>query len=830
LNNYIYNDPDLNFVRVQYRRTGGDGAWINIDSLSKADLESSPVFKLVNWDMSDLADGPYEIRAITQCYDVGLPPGISEVIKGRLETKPPVLFGEPQPADGVLSPDDEISITFTKRVDCTEVFQADGIGTNINLNNIALLDMTDGGILVDAIIACKDEKIIITPNISNQYIENHVLRAVATDIKDLYGNPADQVIWEFYVNRSNLFWHELDIDEVVVVGNELMVTREIRNQSGEQTSYSINDIPDWMDVFPTSGSLAPGAIQVVKFIFPSDLVAGSYSTSINLNTVDGNEPLKVDLRVACPGPEWVLNPADYSFSMNLTLQLNIEGTLSSDRLDKIGAFVDGKLRGIGKVQYHRDLDKYLAFLTVYSNEAVGETITFQIWDASSCLLYGSTIETFPFVADDLIGSPLVPQIIYTDNQILRKIYLHPGWNWISYNINLTNASTNNALSSLTNPAGGLIKSQTEFSVYSELLTSWLGDLETLSHLTMYQYNSLTYDSLALLGAPVDPSTEIPTVAGWNWIGYLPQYGLPVTQALSSLTPLNGDIVKGQVSFAQYVAGVGWIGNLNFMSSPNGYLLKLSNPGILSYPAEESPVVGDMSENTGKFSAIYPEVKYTYLDIIHDEAKPDNHWNVSPQDFEYSMNTIAVVVKSPEGNILKDGDEVGVFVGAEVRGSSKAIYIPVLDAYMIFLTIYADMEGELLKFKLYDASDNKVYELAESTGFRINGIWGQADDPIQLHLEEVSGIDDDLNLRNNLVVYPNPAGYYVYINYTAVVNDNVNIVITDIFGKVVKEMNIKAEQDQNVIEWKPEALVPNGIYLITLRSDLGVYTRKVELLR
>ena len=38
-------------------------------------------------------------------------------------------------------------------------------------------------------------------------------------------------------------------------------------------------------------------------------------------------------------------------------------------------------------------------------------------------------------------------------------------------------------------------------------------------------------------------------------------------ALKALTPLNGDIVKGQSSFAQYVAGVGWIGKNTLLIHP-----------------------------------------------------------------------------------------------------------------------------------------------------------------------------------------------------------------------------------------------------------------------
>lgn len=832
LNSYINDDPDLEVVRVQYRRTGGDGAWINIVEIPKAEL-TNPVSKNIQWDMTELADGPYEIRAVTQCFS-GLPPGISEVIKGRKETKPPVLFGKPQPSDGVLQPGDEISITFSKRINCIQIFPADGIGTNINLNNMALQDVTLGGVLIDADFVCKDDQIIIIPKINKRFIENHVLRVTATGIKDLYGNPIPAPIkWEFYVNQSNLYWHGGDIDEVVLEGNELMVRREIRNQSGEITSFLIEGYPEWMQIFPTAGALEPGQILPVNFVFPADLVANAYATVVQMQTIDGNEPMKVDLRVACPSPEWNVDPSQYSFSMNLTLQLDIEGEIAEDKLDKVGAFVDGQLRGLGTVQYSRSLDRYLVFLTVYSNIPAGETVTFQIWDASACLLFASTIETFPFVADGLIGSPLTPQVIHTDNQVLRKIQIHPGWNWLSYNIDLTDPTTNNALSLLTNPAGGLIKSQTAFSTYSIGAGSWLGDLTDLSHLTMYQYNSLAYDSLILIGAPVDPTTQIPLVAGWNWIGYLPQYGLPVTEALQSLDPVNGDIIKGQISFAQYVAGVGWVGNLNFLNTPNGYLLKLANVDTLVYPSldDESNILD--SQAAGRFTkpSGFAENTLTDIDTKSAEIASASHWSVTPQNFEFSMNAIAVVVNENTQNLLKDGDEVAAFVGNEVRGVGKAMYVAALDSYFIFMTMYANKEGELVTFKYYSNQEAKEYNIIQNKGFTINAVWGKIETPVELTLATTVSTSDDIIAKDDhLVIYPNPAGYYVYINFTSMIDEEISLTITDLLGAEVKSFEHKVEQGQNVIEWKPGASLPNGLYMVTLKTQKGIYSRLAELLR
>ena len=45
---YDKSDSDLELMRVQYRRSQGDGAWINIAEIQKADL--GPVFTIVPWN------------------------------------------------------------------------------------------------------------------------------------------------------------------------------------------------------------------------------------------------------------------------------------------------------------------------------------------------------------------------------------------------------------------------------------------------------------------------------------------------------------------------------------------------------------------------------------------------------------------------------------------------------------------------------------------------------------------------------------------------------------------------------------------------------------
>lgn len=834
LNDFNSSDPDLELFRLQYRRTGGDGAWINITEVPKDSIDNS-IFHNVVWDMSLLSDGPYEIRALAICYS-GLDSGISKVIQGRKETQPPKVFGTPQPADGILSPGDEISIEFTKRINCSNIFQADGNGTNINLNNIALQDMTMGGILIDAVITCKEDKIFIVPNVPNQFIENHTLRVTATDIEDVYGNPAEQEVWEFFVNRSNLYWVGGDVDEVVVEGSTLSIEREIRNQSGDVTNFELYDIPQWVDVFPATGTLAPGASIPVTFQFPDNLIAKAYDQIINLSEVVGssttpqigNEPLKVDLRVACPRPQWEIDASLYSFSMNMVVQLDIEGVMSDDKLDEIGAFVDGQLRGLASIEYNAEIDKHLAFLTIYSNQGSGETVDFRIWDASECQLFANVLESFPYAADGLIGTPNDTQVIHTDGQVLRKIDIHTGWNWLSFNIEFPDPQVNTALSSLSNPSNALIKDQVDFSSYSDGAESWFGTLDELGFKSLYQYNSEASDSMFLVGYPVDQTTPIPLVAGWNWISYLPQIGAPLNTALASLEPLNGDVIKSQLQFAVYVAGTGWVGNLDYMSAPNGYLINLANADTIVYP-----VISELSatlDEEFKYVNTDKSTELTSIDKLSPSELPFSHWSIDPTKYEHSMNLIGIVHGEDNSPILADGDEVAVFAGEEIRGSGKVTYIEDLDVNLIFMTIYANVEGESLTYRYYDSSINEEFDLRESNEFNINKIIGSVDQPFIFNLHAPTNTDDLDASSEEYQLSPNPFSDKLNIDFVSNTGKHVEVIVTDVLGSVVHTFTHATTFGANHITWKPDANLIGGTYFISLNDGESSVTQKILFIR
>lgn len=854
---YDLNSPDFQLIRLQYRRTDGNGAWINLptpNGIYEAynpkwsgfnsvpndpdTLLLEPDFTQFMWDTDEIEDGNYEIHAWAVCSgDASDKPGYSEIIKGKIDREPPRLLGVPQPSDGVFHVGDEISFTFNQDINCNKLIQAD----LLNANNVGLYD-AETGQLIDATISCVDNKIVIHPNFQNKFFENKILRAELHDIEDLTGNVMLETDWEFYVDRNELAWLTDSIEVVKYVDESKTISAKIHNRGGYPVPYSFKHLPEWVHVYPDRGTLVANEVQEVFFTVSDNLELGELQDTIILHTetginpffMGGDEYLNLKARTLCRPEKWILNPdllntSAYTFSMNFILQLDIEGTMSADENDIVGAYVGNELRGIAKIQYQPALNKYIAFLTVYSNQNTGEEVKFQIWDASDCKLYAWADESFTFLADDIKGSLSSCVVIHTNSTLLRKIFIHEGWNWISMNLDMVPATPNAVLASLSQPAGALIKGQTAFSAYSTNASSWIGTLNTLSPKAMYQYHSLNDDSISLIGQYLDPETQtIPLSVGWNWIGYIPTQAMGIDEALSSLTPSNGDIIKSQLQFAQYLSGAGWIGNLKTLNAPNGYLIKLANADTLVYPDPLSLRGNPTGSQRDKVVPVYSGK--TAVEDTPIAAMPFAQWTVDPVNFEYTMNLIAIVVDNEtSGNQLKEGDEVGAFVNGEVRGSGKAIHIPVLNAYMVFMTVYANKDGESLEFRFYDGNGSQVYTLAERMDFKINGIVGKADDPVELHLAGPSATGDVLEVKG-MEVFPNPFSGTLQLRYIHAGGDQVVLTIRDMLGTVIDKKSVKVKSGMNTMEWRPNSQLAGGSYILQLENDTNTYTQKVLYLK
>ena len=848
---YDLNSTDFQLVRVQYRRSDGDGAWINLPTPAGlfdaynpnwsgfATPPASPDTLLLGssftqffWETAGLEDGPYEIHAWAVCTgDAADKPGFSDIIKGRIDREPPSIVGVPQPSDGVYHLGDEISFTFNQHVNCDELNPVD---------NVLLFDATTND-PIDIDMTCFENKIVLDPNFQNEFFENRILRAELHGIEDLTGNVFNGTkfnngVWEFYVDRNELAWLTDSLGMTKYEDENKTAVANIHNRGGYPVPFSILNAPDWVHISPDQGTLAANEIRPVNFYIDSSLAFGRWSDSIVLRTETGQNPffmggdegLPIGVRVVCRPPYGYVNATLYENTMGMILKVNIEGVFSADPEDIVAAYINDELRGRANIQYVPLLGTYLAYLTIYGDpDDMLDPIRIEVWDASECQRYGFVLEPFTFQPDNVIGTHAVPQVVHTGGLLLREVPFNFGWNWISFNLAFPDNSLNAALATLKHPENDLLRSQGPFSMYSG--STWVGPLTNLNNTSMYIYRADQPDTLRMVGSPIDPAaTPIPLVTGWNWIGYVPNYSLAIDDALASVAAQPGDVIKSQVAFAEYTKIVvppdtiyRWLGNLKFMAPPNGYQIRLTNPTVLTYPPPPSPLMGAQTASRGEDDA-----------DIHHSSFIVHHWAVAPARFEHS-NTLIGILRSNGANATTSDMELGAFVGGEVRGTAQAIYIEPLDAHLFFLTTYANSVGEQMRFKLYDDATGTVQDLTETLYFAPGEHRGSVENPVPFELLTTRA-EEDFSATLGFDVQPNPFATETTLRFVLPKAEEVMLTISDAQGREVVRRPLSAAAGPNVATWNGRsdtgAWLSSGVYTVRLQTEAGSVSKKVVLQR
>ena len=120
-----YNVNYFNFDHLNFQyKPSSQNDWVNLETYyydttgmnvpEAKMIDRQKSFTLFEWDVSQLPDGPYDLRATTDCSVATFE---ADKNSGYFDRIDPHAFGTPSPADGILNPDDDISIKFNEIVD-----------------------------------------------------------------------------------------------------------------------------------------------------------------------------------------------------------------------------------------------------------------------------------------------------------------------------------------------------------------------------------------------------------------------------------------------------------------------------------------------------------------------------------------------------------------------------------------------------------------------------------------------------------------------------------------------------------------------------------------
>lgn len=574
---------------------------------------------------------------------------------------------------------------------------------------------------VDFSWALFENKLLITPSASMfAAIEQRILEITVERIEDLYDNRiASPITWTAFVDRNQLKWSKRSVSIEKRLNEKHSFTVDILNKSGQQQQFSFSNLPAWLTAKPASGTIEPQNAQTVTFTINEGLNTGSYQQDLYLVGNSGfDEKMVLNVRVFNKLPDnWVVDKDKFAHSMNVVGLLKINGKISTDTHDILGAFVEEECRGFVRLEYIQQIDSYLAFLTVYSNKVGNEQLTFRIWDDSEGIIFTDVEPALQFAQNQTHGRVLKPVEFSAVGALQTEVHIPAGWKWISFSLKSKSLGDMNKLfKRVNNNKGDLIKGFDKYAVYDDL-AKWQGSLQDggIRNEQSYKVNFGKPAILRYSGAVLDlRNTPIKVAKGWNWISYLPQQNLTVDEALASFAAQSGDVLKSQSQFAEYVKNIGWLGSLKFMRPGDGYML------FSQGEKEKSIVYPTLSLLNGRLAA--PD----------EETLEAGDYHINPSDYAHNMSMVAQV---EEG--LGDGTLLA-FLGKECRGIAKPMRLE-NGQVRYFLTLFGndgDMEETtppMLTFRYLSAEGLSELSAEDVLVFRNNGLAGNLDNPVQLRL-------------------------------------------------------------------------------------------------
>lgn len=678
----------------------------------------------------------------------------------------------------------------------------DGVVNEGNLETSDIAPVKDKGpvanLLYDFVV--NNDALIINLNEPWEKVEKTIVTFTVDGVRDINGNEiVSPITWTAYIDRNQLKWSEEELNLEKKVNAPLTFDVQAQNLGGSIQHFTIENMPSWMDVTPTEGSINPKSNQNITFTIDEGLNIGSYDEVIYMrNDNNVSEALAINIKVNGEKPDWSVNPKDFKYSMNVYGKLRINNIFSIDKEDMLAAFSNGKCVGVANNQYLKVNDMWYAFLTVYNNNSKNDNLEFRIWDASTGKIYmATTSETITFESDAVKGSAVNPLIFDAKEMMVQNVAVDEGWNWISFNVateslkNVQEILKNNEWSS-----GDFVKDETngKFVSYLPETSQWIGTMTStgFDNKHMYLIKSSETQTVSVTGSSIKSKEDLTLTVkeGWNYIGYLPNVNLTLKEALAGYDAQEGDIIKGQSGFSMFGGNLGWLGNLTYMEAGKGYMLHRGGEAT---------------------SLVYPSINGTTAGRTRAMAMSEETAAYENKQYAQNMSVVATI-----NGTFEAGDRILAYAGNELRGIGEAVKNPANDSTLYFINVNGEGQ-ETISFAL-ERKGKIVAQTGAEFDYSSNSVKGSIQKPYILNFTS-----EDMG-----TVYPNPFEGELHIVMSVEPGAIFEISMNDISGRLVRHYSAE-KTTSGYINMTLTGLegFTSGVYMLNVKVNGVNNVYKVE---
>ena len=609
----------------------------------------------------------------------------------------------------------------------------------------------------------RDHELLVGIDELDSRVNKREVYVTLYDIPDLNGNymasPATAAV---FIDRNVLRWGQKTYKATMSYNpdEDYTFSISIMNNSGATHTYTIENMPRWLNTDQLQNVIEAKTEQVLTFSISKDTNVGTYDHIIYLTDENGlAEPLVLNITVEGKQTEWAVNPDRKQFSMNVVARVLIGDDIVTDSRDVVGAFSStGECMGVANIDYDPLSAEAMVYMTIFNESSRGEdNLEFKLWHyATGKTMALDPSENIDFYANNTYGTAKAPVILKSNNLYVQTLELKKGWNWISFNVE--NSKFRDGMGVLLNnylwSDGDLLVDPTNNLMLSYKGGQWMvNDSKAkasarVSVTNSYRIHVADDVVLEVTGNSLSqPDQRTVTVKeGWNSIGYTPMVNLPVTTALGDyeFEAQDGDVVKSQTEFAQFTEGangkMAWKGNLKYMKPGEGYMLHRSKKGVASF----------------KYPFINPDVPF--VGVTNNSTI-----TYAPQRSHNYANTMSLTAVA-EGIELKEGDKLLAMRGAEVCGEAVVDESEKTeeDAPIIYMSISGEKKAPLA-FAV-ERNGDIIATTGEVLTYEVNAVSGNANEPTSINFVPAERLPQEgwTTLQGiRLPGRPTEKGIYIY---------------------------------------------------------------------
>lgn len=591
------------------------------------------------------------------------------------------------------------------------------------------------------------DEVYITLKQSARSIEGCTIYTTLRDYYDTNSNVGHPISWSFVVRQNPFSWNVGEMAVKADVGCDTTFTATLYNNSQDNQDWAFTELPEWLEASPSSGTVFAHGSTDVTFTVKGINPIGKYFATVNARTVRDTEseqldtPLDICLTVNGQKPDWTANRS-FDQSMLVTGQIKINGIISTDPDDMVGAFTAntngdiGECMGVGSPKYNSSKDAYFVSLRIYGTKAMkNNPVLFRLYDASTGHVYPLTDVSEPvnFVPEADLGSYGTPVIWSNKDKLLQTISLVTGCNWISLYLNPMNSEISQLFKSIASKVDSIEVSPDVSFLYRD--GKWNGQ----ANIKPGQMIKVTMNEdaeLNVIGDAVRPEDYPITIAanGSTWVGVPTSVNNNVGDAFACISPAEGDKVMGQNLATTFEDGA-WIdddGVLCNIEPGKGYV-------YISHDSEEKQLV-------------FPTESQQHQGVMRY-----NSYLSIPAHYRYPNNmTLICTVRNQDGEMVHP-ESLKVFsTSGELRGAAEKM---IRDSIMV-LVVSGQRDGEVLMVRADVGSSSLGAQPVTAINFKKNHHLGSLRRPLVISALATDISETLFDADSRLAVY-NLSGRLVY---------------------------------------------------------------------